>query len=403
MSCDSFNTDFDCQISLAPPSQFMKKQTAYFPALLTDLCLSILLANTAFYTNYLHLSSTFLGGLAALSGGIFVFLAIPFGRLSDRIERTRVLSVSCLLLACVSLTLPFCTRKLHLLIAFPCVGIGMALFWPAYEAWLADREGGGHLIVRVMTFNLFWSVGITGGPFISGYIYSPTHPTISFYIASGFSLLSWGAIYLHTKLHPENGQRIEAESFDASAPASQPTYRQIGRIANFASWFALGFLRQLAPKLMLDMDIAAKTYGNLMLALGIAQTLMFLGLGTERSVRWHYRLMPLIGIQILAVIGFVQIFFVPQAIFWMPAFAMVGLCAAATYFSSMYYGLHDQTDKGNKSGWHEAILGSGLLLGPFLGGILADSVGIKSPYLLCAGVIAISICIEVFIWARDRR
>ena len=377
----------------------MKKHTAYFPALLTDLCLSILLTNTAFYSNYLHLSSTFLGELAALSGGIFVLCAVPFGRLSDRIDRTRVLSASCILLACISLTLPFCTRKLHLLIAFSCVGIGMALFWPAYEAWLADRAGGGRLIVRVMTFNLFWSVGITGGPFISGYIYSPTHPTISFYIASGCSLLSWGAISLHTKLHRKNGQHTEAESFDTAAPDSQPTYRQIGRIANFASWFSLGFLRQVAPKL-----ISPKTYGNLMLTSGIAQTLMFLGLGTDRSVRWHYRLMPLIGAQILAVIGFVQIFFVPKAVFWLPAFAMIGLCAAATYFSSMYYGLHDQTDKGNKSGWHEAILGSGLLLGPYLGGILADSdLGIKSPYLLCAGVIAMSVCIEGFIWMRDRR
>ena len=37
----------------------------------------------------------------------------------------------------------------------------MALFFPAYEAWLAEREGDGELIQRIMLFNLFWSIGMS--------------------------------------------------------------------------------------------------------------------------------------------------------------------------------------------------------------------------------------------------
>ena len=138
-----------------------------------------------------------------------------------------------------------------------------------------------------------------------------------------------------------------------------------------------------------------------MLTLGGVQTLMFLWLGTDYSTRWHYRLAPLIGVQFSAMIGCLGIWLLPQAIFWMPALALIGVCTAVTYFSSIYYSLHEQRDKGNKSGWHEAVLGSGLLLGPFLGGAFADSVlGVKSPYLLCAGVIGICILVEGFIWLR---
>jgi hypothetical protein len=111
----------------------------------------------------------------------------------------------------------------------------------------------------------------------------------------------------------------------------------------------------------------------------------------------------LIGVQLLAITGFIGIWFMRQPILWAPAFGLIGACGAVTYFSSMYYSLHEQTDKGNKSGWHEAILGCGVLLGPLMGGAFADSaLGVKSPYLLCGAVIGLGILAEVFIWLRGK-
>lgn len=85
-------------------------------------------------------------------------------------------------------------------------------------------------------------------------------------------------------------------------------------------------------------------------------------------------------------------------------FGLIGVSAAFTYFSSLYYGLDRHTDKGNKSGWHEGILGLGILLGPLLGGILADSrFGTQSPYLLCAAAIVIAILVEILILSKTTR
>ncbi|MBI1925495.1 MFS transporter [Candidatus Poribacteria bacterium] len=408
-------------------THLLRKYSAYLPALLMDFCLSSILTNTAFYSSYLHFSSTFLGTLIAISTAFFVILAVPCGRVSDRVGRARVLCAACLLLASVSFILPFCRRKFYLLIAFPCVGISQALFWPAYEAWLAEREGGGNLITRLMIFNLFWSIGIMIGPVISSYLYRGSNPIIPFYLAGVFSLFNWATIYFQSKSHQEvqnspvksplppfekgglRGDLTPVPTFDQPllpkpSPQSQDAYLQIARVANFASWFSLGVLRQLAPKLTLEMGIPTKLFGNLMLTLGGLQTVMSLWLGTARSARWHYQLPPLIGVQLLSAAGFIGIRFLNQPILWAPAFGLIGACAAVTYFSSIYYSLHGQSDKGNKSGWHEAILGSGILLGPFLGGIFADSaLGVKSPYLLCAGVIGICVLGEGFIWRRTGR
>ena len=77
--------------------------TVYLPVLLIDLAFSGIITNTSFYTSYLGLSSTFLGVLKAVMTAFFVVLAIPFGRLSDRIERRYVLYAACLVLGAVSI------------------------------------------------------------------------------------------------------------------------------------------------------------------------------------------------------------------------------------------------------------------------------------------------------------
>ncbi len=374
--------------------------TVYLPVLLIDLAFSGIITNTSFYTSYLDLSSTFLGILKAVMTAFFVVLAIPFGRLSDRIERRYVLYAACLVLSAVSIGLPYCRNSTHLMLIFPGIGISMALFWPAYEAWLAEREGEGKLIHRVMLFNIFWSIGVTLGPALSSYLYGDSNPFRSFYLAAIFSLLTLVTIV---------ASRLHAPAITKTAPTApsevlypplsvRTTYLNLARCANFASWFVLGVLRRLAPKLTKEMGMPTSTFGNLMLTLGGIQTLAFLILGSGYSTRWHYRFAPMFIIQLLAVLSFLGIWSIQNTPLWAFLFGLIGVSAAFTYFSSLYYGLDRHTDKGNKSGWHEGILGLGILLGPLLGGVLADSqFGTQSPYLLCAVAIGIAIVVEIFI------
>lgn len=386
--------------------------TVYLPVLLLDFAFSSVLTNTSFYTSHLGLSSTFLGVLMAITNGVFALLAIPCGRLSDRIERRHILYVACLIFAAACIALAFCRNRGHLLSVFPGIGISMALFWPAYEAWLAEREGEGELIQRIMLFNLFWSIGMTVGPAFSSYLYGEVNPFRPFYFGSGACLLTVLTIYASRiaqtdPSHPAvQTDQPESESLEILYPSRpvRATYLHLARCANFVSWFALGVLRRLAPKLMLEMGIRPAIYGNLMLILGGVQTVAFLVLGTGYSTRWHYQFLPLLIVQVLAILGFLGIGLTQHTILWAFAFAIIGVSVAFTYFSSLYYGLDRHVDKGNKSGWHEAVLGVGIMLGPFLGGISADSaLGVQSPYLLCAVAIVIAILVEILILFKHSR
>ncbi len=380
--------------------------TVYFPVLLIDFAFSSVLTNAAFYTSRLGLSSTFLGMLMAVTTGFFAAFAIPFGRLSDSIERSHVLYAACLVLGVASIGLPRCRSSVHLLMVFPALGISMALFWPAYEAWLAEREGEGHLVERVMLFNLFWSSGVTLGPAISGYLYSDTNPFIPFYLAGISVLFTLVAIFSGNFGASGIAKTAVSESPETLYPSSsvRSVYLNLARCANFASWFVLGVLRRLAPKLTKEAGMLPTTFGNLMLMLGGVQTLAFVVLGTGYSTRWHYRFAPFLVVQLLAIVSFLGIWHVQHTLLWSFAFGSIGVSVAFTYFSSLYYGLDRHSDKGNKSGWHEAILGVGILLGPLFGGILADSrFGVQSPYLLCAVGVAFAILVEVFILLRGHQ
>ncbi len=391
------------------PTQLL---TVYLPVLLIDFAFSSVLTNTSFYTHHLGLSTTFLGVLMAVSTGCFAVLAIPMGRFSDRIERRYILYAACLTLGIACIGLALCRKGGHLMSVFPGIGVSMALFFPTYEAWLAEREGEGDLIQRIMLFNLFWSLGMTLGPALSSYLYGDANPFRPFYLAGVFAILTLATIWASrfTKSDLSNLSTDTDESDSEPPEILYPllpvrmTYLHLARCANFVSWFALGVLRQLAPKLTLEMGIRPAIYGNLMLILGGVQTVAFVVLGTGYSTRWHYRFTPLLIVQCLAILSFLGIGLTQHMLLWAFAFAIIGVTVAFTYFSSLYYGLDRHADKGNKSGWHEAILGVGILLGPFLGGILADSsLGGQSPYLLCAVAIALAILIEILILIKGFR
>jgi len=374
---------------------------AYFPALLMDLCLLGAFTSVSFYSTVLSIPSTVLGIIIALRTAFFVGLSIPFGRMSDRVGRTQMLYASCILLILANILIPFFGRNaISLAMIYPIIGISMALFWPAYEAWLAERGGGGALLKRVRNFNVSWSIGIALGPFVASRLFTEQNPFKSFYLSALICIMNLGFIASQYKTSGKKAR--EMDNIPEESHRIRRMYLYIAWIANFSAWFTLGILREIAPKLTLEMGIPANTFGKLMLVNGIVQTTMFLFLGTSYTRRWHYKLAPLVIFQLIAMVSFLCIWFVTSIPIWGVAFGAIGIYSGFTYFSSIYYSLRGHADKGAKSGFHEAILGCGVSLGPFLGGLVADLMGVKSPYLLCAIFILLSIIVEIGIQKKKK-
>ena len=83
-----------------------------------------------------------------------------------------------------------------------------------------------------------------------------------------------------------------------------------------------------------------------------------------------------------------------------PAFALFGACAGMTYLSSVFYGQDGAADRGNKSGFHEMILGLGMLVGPFIGGSLAELFELRTPFLFAGLVMLFAVGLEFWLLKR---
>ncbi len=334
-----------------------------------------------------------LGLIGTISASVHMILAHLTGRLSDRLGR-RALMVSGPLIFGISCLLMTQIGSVKAVLALAALnGFSMAIFWPAFQAWIAESQNGAGLARNLGSFNMSWTASHLIGPTLSGLLFG-FHSRLPFWLAGALCLSLF--LVMRTSVSERTPQPHKEREPVPSEPEVFPQGRAFLYaiwIANFASFFIMGNARYQFPKLAMELTLSPSMIGLLMSCIGLAQFLGFFFLrGTER---WHFNKFYLLGAQTLAAVGLLFIFFFSQRLVFASAFIMLGLCASLTYYSSLYYTVRLMKKKGKGTGLHESILGSGVVLGPLLGGIMAHSAGLRAPYVLCLGVLAMVFIIEL--------
>ena len=334
-----------------------------------------------------------LGLIGTISASVHMILANLAGRLSDRFGRRALMVAGPLIfgISCLLMTQIGGVKGILALAALN--GVSMAIFWPAFQAWIAESQNGAGLARNIGSFNMSWTASHLIGPTLSGLLFG-LHSRLPFWLAAAL------CISLFLVMRASVSERIPQPQKEIESVPSEPEESSQGRaflyaiwIANFASFFILGNARYQFPKLAMELTMSPYMIGMLMSCVGLAQFLGFFFL--RGSERWHFNKSYLLAAQLLAAFGLLLIFFFSQQLIFASAFVMLGLCASLTYYSSLYYTVRLMKRKGKGTGLHESILGSGVVLGPLLGGIMAHSAGLRAPYILCVVVLAVVIVIEL--------
>jgi hypothetical protein len=156
-------------------------------------------------------------------------------------------------------------------------------------------------------------------------------------------------------------------------------------LANGAAYGAVATLNYHYPKYLDSIGLGAALFGTFLGLTYASQTVVFFIL--RRTRRWHYRRGPFYVLQtaLIVAVATVPALSSPAAILGLAP--VLGAALGLAYYSSIYYSLHAADRPGRNTGLHEAIIGSGVLLVPLLGGTLAFSLGtLRAPYLAAAGV-----------------
>ena len=342
-----------------------------------------------------------LGVMGSLVALCYTVGTVFLGHLADKVAKRKMLWFACGSFVLVVAITPHIGSvwAVTVLYAFS-GGISMAFFWPCLEVWIAEGKSGSVLLKAVGSFNVAWGLGSLVAPFIAGFLYQ-IHYRIPFYLAALIALVI--PVGLLRGITPSQGYLADAgnssqnnKQADLYELNNDEVFLRIAWVANFVSWFILANIRNLFPKLAFAIGFSTQTLGILITLMALSQVVAFFIL--PKINNWHYRLSPLLWSQGMGIAGMTVLFFCSKFEVLALAMLAVGGLGGITYTSSIFYSLHRERNRGTMSGFHEAVLGGGALVGPLLGGIAGKFFGLRAPYLLCLLLLLGAMIFESFLF-----
>ncbi|MFQ5808267.1 MAG: MFS transporter [Armatimonadota bacterium] len=328
-------------------------------------------------------------GIIGSSPFAYTLACLFSGRLSDRLGRRAVAAVGCVLAGCGYFVIPHTPTLTALFGIVVSISFSMALIWPPVQAWLSEQPDRRPLSSSVGIFNVAWTVGLAAGLILgSGLAELDPELYLTCYAAGGLALFSILILYAIRA----DGRPVEDARVAKAPRAGTATFMYMSWVLNFASWFTSGCVRALLPKLTRETHVDDTTLGWLLASVMIGQTLMFVIL--QRTDKWQYRLEPLLLLPCGSAVGMLLLHIGGGPRVWALGLPLVGLACGMTYYGSLFYTLANSAKgRGRATGFHEAVLGGGILFGPLLGGASVPLSGgsLKAPYLLAAAVTMLTV------------
>ena len=264
-------------------------------------------------------------------------------------------------------------------------GVTAAMFWPVLGAWAGEAADGQELLDDLGKFNIAFSVGMTVGPFFTG-----GQMGLSTLAAVAFTLIGILAIITFVLQVKEPPRQTKVEQPQVG---TVPPFVLVGWIANFANFTAVGIVRILFPKMALELGISSFGIGTLFGLFYLAWLVTFVIMRVHSG--WQYNPAPLYLLQGVGIGGFAILWQARSSVGLALGLVLFGICVAMTYYSSLFYCQDGQPDRGRKTGFHEFFLGSGMLIGPFVGGILAERFALQTPFAFCILVTVLAMIVEM--------
>ena len=337
-------------------------------------------------------------GLIGAAGSLCYCLSSLFcGRLSERVGYRRTLTGGSTALVMLILMFPLMDRVGGLIALTAMMGVVTSNCWPPMQAWLGEGKGFRTLRFSIAAYNISWSLGILSGPALGGRLFD-VNSVLPFYASAGFAGLAVLIVLTARDRKSHSAQQEE------TTPQTNPEFHHllpIAWLANFATFFSHSAVRQLFPKLTTDLDIGPVALGNLLALIGISQTVTFIALAL--IVGWQFRTVLLFGAEFVGIASLAVFAYGESTLVFAIALLGLGLAAGVTFSFSIFHTLYSKIPLGRRTGINEAIVGSGFMLGPLLGGYAAELFGSRSPYILGLVILLLTIGLQIYLLARGSK
>ncbi len=354
----------------------------------------------------LDISKSSLGWVAGVFMICMAFLQIPFGLLSDRFGRKRIIVIGILVFGTGVTMLSVSHSFAALLVARAISGAGAAMFFQASFTMVGDmydfhERGKGMGILAAAT-----GLGTVSGYSVGGVLGDLYGWRVVFTWLAGFAFV---VSMLFLMLHETRPQSHEKHPLGKLLYLSLDIFRT--RTIVFAT--LVGMLCMMAvvgasyvlPFFALDLGISTASTGLLFIPYAITSSLGASSFGWLSDIVGRKK--PLVAATLLGGTALLIFSHVPTTP-WLIAvnFAFVGLCfgPVVTLSTTILVDEVVRTDTrilATTMGVFNMVRWLGGALGPVLGGVFLDVYGARTAFALLAGMIFLAAVFSVGLWVTE--
>jgi len=316
------------------------------------------------------------------------------GAMTEKSQKKTLPMLGCIIASLTLLAAMGASSTWELMAASLLIGLAVSLFWPPIELWISQLAHRVGLRQSIGAFNVSWGLGSAVAPLVAGFAVGK-----GIALSLGLGVLGFGAAAVLTVATPWQPRVVQGGCREGAHDVSSSRhYLPLVWIANFGTWFSVGIVRSLFPKLATELSFGPRAIGMLLSVTTFSQVFMFVVLGS--SSVWQYRLVPILISQVTALVSSILMYVGTGFRQFLPTMVLLGGSMGVSYFSSIYYSLDRSAGGGFMTGVHESLIGLGIVLGPLIGGITAQMWGLRSPYLVSAFVILLGIGVSLHVGAK---
>ncbi|MBN1981186.1 MAG: MFS transporter [Chitinivibrionales bacterium] len=245
--------------------------------------------------------------------------------------------------------------------------VAVCFIWPALEALVCEKSGS-KLSDMIGIYNVVWAATSAVAYFTTGIFLERFGMQSLFWLPLGLVLLQLVLLpVIKVVQRKENRIRCDDNNDEGVAqPQDSRRFLHMAWLANPLSYVAINTVIPLIPSLSAGLGLTTALAGIVCSVWMFGRLFAFVILWHWKG--WHYRFWWLICSFMVMVACFVLLIQARSVIQLLLSQIGFGLAVGLIYYSSLYYSMHASEGKGGHGGgFHEAMIGAGLFVGPACG------------------------------------
>lgn len=346
-----------------------------------------------------HANAMQLGIIGLVAQSLRLILCLISGRMSEKVGRTRLIVPSAILMALAAFGLTHAHSLIQIAICYTLAIVSLGAFYPPLQALIGDVSKVGELTKNLGAFNFGWCLfSAVAGLTTSAYLRKNGNISAVFYLAIATAIGAAMLVKRWKKSSPLKRLKEQQQPIDDDqAPKHLLTIARIGLVASFFGW---GIIAMLFPNLAKQLGW---TDAEAVTAVAMLMFGQFVGmLIVNASPWWRGKIWPQVMAQSIMMVCALIVAFISNQLVLDAAIFVIGSMISIIYTAALYHGTSARKKLGKNTGIHESLLALGNVSGCFVGGIAANYLAPRAPYMLFAGVLLATLLVTAVLSNRQK-